>query len=175
MAAAAPIAAAAAVASAVVGAVSAVQQGKAAKAAANYNATLQEQQADLSRQTAAVEEQRQRLRAQRVMSAARASMGAAGVDLEGSPLMLMEESAADAEFDALAIRHAGETQAWRARAQAGLDRFEGKVASRRGYMAAGASILNGISSAASIYAPKTAPAGGTQPAGYVPLNGGAYG
>ncbi|WP_428247216.1 hypothetical protein [Ferrovibrio sp.] len=149
--------------------VTGAQQGK-------YNAAMAERQADETRAAAAVEEQRQRIRAQSVLSAQRARIAASGVDLEGSPLLAMEEGAANAEFDALAIRYSGSSQEARLRAQASLDRWSGQRALIGGILGAGATVAGGKSSIQRLYGPPApqTPAPSPQPKQNL-WSGGAYG
>lgn len=132
-------------------AASAVMQGVQAKNTANYNAKMADRQAEETRLTAAAEEDRQRARSTKVLSAMRTRIAASGVDLEGSPLLALEEGAANAEYDALAIRHAGSSQEARLRAQAALERSQGKAALFGGVMQAGATVLGGKSRIDALY------------------------
>jgi hypothetical protein len=105
--------------------------GKAAQASANYNAqsALVESQ---SRETA------QRAQAARQLGAMRAQIGKSGATSEGTPLMVLAESAANAEIDALNTRQTGQRQA-------DLYRAQGTNARRQGYLTAGASLLTSAS------------------------------
>lgn len=135
---------AAAVAGAGMSMMSSMQQGAAAQKQAAYNAALAERQADATRQAAAIEEQRQRDRTSSLLSTQRAAIGASGIDLEGSPLTVMEDTAAGAELDALMIRHSGSMAELKARAQAAADRQAGANALTQGYYGAGAGLLSGV-------------------------------
>jgi hypothetical protein len=70
--------------------------------------------------------------------------------MEGSPLMVQEENAAQAEFDALNLRYKGELQAWDFLNQANLYGLYGQSALRAGEVgsnlsnhAAGTTLLTG--------------------------------
>lgn len=108
-------------------AIGALQQGKAAQAAANYNAQSAEMEAQ-SREAA------QRAQATRQLGATRAAIGKSGATSEGTPLMVLAESAANAEIDALNTRLTGQRQA-------NLYRARGANARTQGYISAGASLL----------------------------------
>jgi cell wall-associated NlpC family hydrolase len=149
----------AAVAAAAVSAVAAVQQGQATSKMAKYNAQVMENQAVAERQKAALEEQRHRARTTKLLSTQRALIAKSGLDLEGSPLLVMEDTAAQSELDSLLIRYNGEMGANRAQSQAGLDRMRASSASTGGYLSAGASLLNGVSRMGSIYGPTAASSG----------------
>ena len=142
------VAAAAAAVSGIVGAVSAVSQGNAAADAAEFNAAVAENDAIATRQAAEFEEDRLRRRSKRVLASQRASFGASGVTAEGSPLLVMQDSAAEAEIDALAIRYSGSIQEARAKSQAAADRAEARAARRGGFARAGTSLLTGVSGVA---------------------------
>jgi hypothetical protein len=147
------IAAGAAVASTAVSAVGAIQQGKAAQASAKFNADMMSRNAQIARQQAAAEEEKHRRLTYMRQGAARAAYGASGVSIEGSPLDILEQSAAQEELDALNIRYRGEIGAQSAEGQADLSLMRGESAMSAGYMGAGSSILLGAARAGSIYAP----------------------
>ncbi len=95
-------------------AVGAIQQGQATKEQADFNAAIaernaqiSEQEADLARRGAAFEEAQLKRNLAHLRGAQAAAVGASGLSLEGSPLHIMAETAAEAELDALAIRFAG--------------------------------------------------------------------
>jgi hypothetical protein len=58
----------------------------------------------------------------------------------------MEDTATQAELDALAIRYGGEVGAARARSAAGLERMYGREKKTAGWIGAGTSLLTGMSS-----------------------------
>lgn len=124
-------------------ALGAMQSAQAQSNAAKYNAQLAERNAQISRQAAAADEERQRRAAYMQQGAARASYGAAGVDLEGSPLDILEQSALQAELDAQTIRWKGEVGAGGYEGEAGLNRSRASSAMTSGYMGAGSAILLG--------------------------------
>lgn len=138
-------------ASAGIGAVSAIQQGRLAGAAAETAAEQAERNAELARQNAKFEERRLRERlalvqGSQVAAAASQSLLATG----GSPLEVMARTAEDAEIDILAIKRAGEIAAQRQISQAAISRLEGAAARSAGTFRAGASLLTGTSSAISV-------------------------
>lgn len=107
----------------------ALSAGKAAQSAANYNA----QSALIEAQS---REAAQRASAARQLSATRATIGKSGATSEGTPLLVLAESAANAEIDALNTRQTGERQA-------SLYRAQGANARKAGYIQAGTSLLSG--------------------------------
>lgn len=124
-------------------ALGAMSSAQAQSNAAKYNAQLAERNAQISRQQAAAQEERQRRQAYLQRGAARAAYGAAGVDLEGSPLDILEQSALQAELDAQTIRWKGEVGAGGYEGEAGLNRARASSAMTSGYMGAGSAILMG--------------------------------
>lgn len=131
-------------AAALVSAYGAIQQGQAAQDQANYQATIQQQQADRERQIAAANEQDYRRQQSRLMASRRAILGGAGVDAgEGSTLLVSEDMASESELQALRIRNGGEVSATRLTQQAALTRMSGENAKTGGYSRAGASLLQG--------------------------------
>lgn len=128
-----------------ISAIGAIRAGQAQAAAANYNAQVAERNAFISRDQAAADEQRQRIQARRKLGAMRAAYGASGISLEGSPLDVLEDSAAEAELDALTIRYKGEIGAMGYEAEAGAQRARAQNAKTESYYNAGAALLTGAS------------------------------
>lgn len=144
-----------------VAAAGAIQQGRAAEAAAEsaqniaeYNAAVQEREAQAIRQKATFEQKRQAERAAKVKSALTARLAAAGG--LGAPVAadLAAEQAAELELENLLIGFKGEVGARRALSQAELDRLSGRVARRRGeakkqaaLFRAGTTLLTGFGTA----------------------------
>ena len=127
----------------VVSAVDSIQRGQSAKAAANYNARIAENNAIAARQAAAAEASRERDRAMRLLGAQRAAYGKGGVQMSGSALDVAGDTAAQAELDALTILYGGEARARASEADAAAQRFQGNAASRASYSQAGSSLLTG--------------------------------
>ncbi len=133
---------------AAVGAVGAISQSRAAANVADYNAKVAENDAIAVRQASQFEEQRVRERNQRLMASQKAAFGAAGVRAEGSPLMVLQSTAEDAEIDALAVRYSGSIQEARAKSEAAAARADGRAARTGGFFRAGTSLLTGASGVA---------------------------
>lgn len=138
----------AAAAAAVIGAVGSIAAGQAQASQAKYQSEVLHQQAVREQQEAASREDDYRRDAQRQMASRRAAMGASGINTgTGSPLLVSEDMAGEAEYQALRIRSGGELNATRLEQQAGLARMEGKNAVTGSYFRAGASLLSGAGSA----------------------------
>ena len=132
----------AAVAGAGLSAYSQIEQSKAQEKMSQYNAAVARQDAEAAREAAAYEELRHKDETGRLRGRMLALYGKSGVTMEGSPLEVMAESAAQAELDTLAIRRAGATAASRHEAQAQLDVIRGRSARRAGYYGAGTTLLS---------------------------------
>lgn len=158
-----------AAASAAMTAVSSIKQGQQAEASAKFNADMQNRNALIARQQAGAEEEKQRRLTYMRQGAANAAYGASGVAMEGSPLDILEQSAAQEELDALNIRYRGEIGAQSAEGQAELSRMRGSAAAQAGMMGAGSAILMGAAKAVSAYKGGT---GGGNPASGYPTDAG---
>lgn len=106
----------------------ALRQGEARYQAAEFNARVAEDNARIAKLQSAEEERRLRVQSRKELGRARASISASGVQLEGSPLEVLQESAANAELDALAIRHRGDLTQQAFRREAAIERFRGQNA-----------------------------------------------
>lgn len=160
-------------------AVGAVQSGQSQSQMARYNAEMTRQtseynaqvarqgaeaarrNAETIRQAGEAEAARQRQKGSDLLAQQRAAYGAAGVEFEGSPLLVMQETAARAEQDALAIRYnyqvkaaKEETEAWKMGSmadlaewqggrQANLQDYSGGQAATAGWLGGATSLLKG--------------------------------
>lgn len=111
------------------GALGAYQNGQAQSQAANYNAAA-------AASEAASRERAQREEAERRRGSIVAQLGKSGATVAGTPLMVLAESAANAEIDALNTRYGGAMQQ-------SLYGATGRNARRAGAIGAGASLLTG--------------------------------
>ena len=175
----------------VMSAVSSYQQGKNAERMAEYNAAVAENQAQwdeyyaaqqaqsarqqaewaeynayLAEQEAAVNKSKKERETERLISAQRARYGKSGVQLTGSPLEVIAETAIEGEYDALTLEYEGDVEAWNwrkkaltyeseataaeiegassaslNRARAGMNMLKGREAGRAGTTAAFSTIL----------------------------------
>lgn len=125
-------------------AIGAIQQGQAANSAAKYNAAVAGQRATAAKQQAAADMDKKRRDTVRRLGSIRAAYGASGVTLEGSPLDVLAESAANAELDVLTIKYKGDLEATGYGNEATLETARGQQARTAGYMGAGAALLTGV-------------------------------
>jgi hypothetical protein len=93
------------------GAMGAQAQGNAAAAAGQFNADIAGRNAGLAREAAAADATIQERQSRMQMGAIRAAYGASGVTAAGSPLDVLEMSAANADRDHKAILYKGELKA----------------------------------------------------------------
>lgn len=124
-------------------AVGAIRQASAESNAAKFNAQVAENNARIARQNAVENAARQRRENQRRLGAIRAGFGASGISLEGTPLDVLEDSAAEAELDALTIEHQGALEAAGFSSSAALSRTRARSAKQAGFVKAGTALLTG--------------------------------
>lgn len=120
-----------------------LREGAIAQQVGEFNAQSAENNAKMSEYQSREEERRLRVQAKKDIGDARAQIGASGVQLEGSPLDVLQKSASDAELDALTLRHAGAVRAQSFRSQAGLERAQGRNARIGSYLSASGNLLRG--------------------------------
>lgn len=153
--------AATAATSSALGIAGAISSGNAASAnaesaanAADYNAEVDRQRATVAYQQGNANEEAQRRQAAQVLGRQRAATAQAGLDLaSGSALDLYQQSATNAELDALNIRYGADLQARGAQQQGVLDemsasqqRMNASSALTGGYLNAGAAALSSYGS-----------------------------
>lgn len=121
------------------GAVSQIQQGRAARQAgadadaiAERNALLAERQADAEVQAAAAEALKQERQGRALKGKQVAGFAKAGVLARGTPLAVLVETAENLEHDRLTILREGAISASQRRGEADILRLEGAAAKRRG-------------------------------------------
>lgn len=131
--------------SAAVTAVGQIRQAQATSAAANYTAQVADRNALVARQQSEADAHRQRAVSARRLGSIRAAYGASGVTMEGTPLDLLEDSAAQAELDAITTRYKGEVAAIGYEGEAQLARFRAKQARREGNLSAATTLLGAAS------------------------------
>ena len=138
-------------ASTAVSAVSTIQQGKAQRKAAEYNAQVNEQNAIAAKNKAKYDESIHRERIKRLLSSQKAAIGASGLNLSGSPLLATLDTAEKGELDALAIRYGGTVAANKYKSAAGAYRMKGKSAQTTSYYNAGTTLLSGANRAYNLH------------------------
>lgn len=138
-------------ASAAVSAVGAIRSGNMQKAAADREATLTQQQADVAMRDGLAEDERARVQMRQQLGMQLAASAEAGGGLNSDQL---RQSIYDAEMDSAAIRYGVASKAQALRDQASVTRFQGRQARTAGYLNAAGTLLNAASSAAAYGAKK---------------------
>lgn len=128
------------------GAIGSAEKAKGEAAAAEYNQSIQNRQAKASIAQAAETERRVRVGGEKALGGIRAAVGASGINMEGSALDVLEESATNVEMDALTARHEGAMKAWAYREGAALEGMKADNARTAGNWGVASSILGGASS-----------------------------
>lgn len=131
---------------------SSYQQGKSQEAWNNYNAQLEDQNAQTAARDAAISANQTRRQNARVLGRQRAAFAANGVvEDTGSPLLVESEQAGYLEMGALEVERQGNMEAGRHRQEAVLDRMKGSIAMQAGKMEATGTVLSGLSTATNQY------------------------
>lgn len=124
-----------------------MQMGAAGKQAAEYNARIAEQNAVLARQQAAEDERKFRSAMRTHIGDQRAAIGASGIQLEGSPMEVLQDTAARAEEDALNIRRQGDLKAYGFQSEAALQRYQGEAGMTGAMFGAAGTLLSAAGNA----------------------------
>lgn len=127
----------------IVSAFSAQQQGAAAQQNAQLQAELFRREAEQRRQGSEADAEAFRKRQNRLLGTFRARQGASGVTMEGTPLMVEEDIASEAELQRLRILHGGQADESRLLTQAALQQGAGAQLRRQGNLRAGSLLLKG--------------------------------
>lgn len=132
------------IAGSVMSAVGALQQGQAAKSAAEYNATISTQNAGIARQNAADKARQADRETYLRLGSIRANQGASGgASGEGSVLDVIGDVAAQSELERQQIVYQGELQARGFTNDATLETFSGETKQSTSYWKAGSELLSG--------------------------------
>lgn len=128
------------------------KQGKAAQAAAKFNAQIAEQNAQIAREQARQQVQQHDREQYLRLGKIRAAQGkAGGVADEGSVLDLLGDTAAQGEIARQDIVYRGELSARGYTNTAAVERFEGKAARSQSYLRAGSELLTGAVTTGSLF------------------------
>lgn len=136
------------VAATAVSAVGAVRASQAQAAAANYNAQLAEQNAQVATAQGAAAAEAHDRDTRRKIGSAIASYGASGVQVDtGSPTDVLADSARAASLDNLTIKYNAKLRAMGLQAQAELSRTNADNSLQAGQINATSAVLSGASKA----------------------------
>jgi hypothetical protein len=126
-----------------------IQQGKAQKQIADYNAKVARNNAIAARQQAQFEADRIRDKARRLAGSQRAAFSKSGIELSGSVNDVMFDSAIELELDALSAIYKGEVAGNNQTAQAEIFKMRGDAAKTGSQLAAAGTAIGGIGDAGS--------------------------
>jgi len=129
----------------IVGAGGMIYSGMAEGQAAGERAKIARQQAAAAKVRSAEEERQSRERYQRLMGTQRALYGKAGVRMEGSPLLVLAETAREAEREAEYIRKWGHVEAGQRQSEAEMEKKAATTSRWGGLMGGGTTLLTGYS------------------------------
>lgn len=137
---------AASVAGTVVSAWSSIEAGKQQQKAAEYNAAQQFILGIQEKARRELEARRHREQALRLLSRQKSLYLKAGVAMEGTPLEVIGQTAAEAEMDALIIEKTGQGEYLERLAKMGMFQEMGAGYEYAGYLKAGTTLLTGAAS-----------------------------
>lgn len=121
----------------------AIQQGRAAQTAATYNATVDQQNAQIATQDAWLQAQQQDRINRQNIGAIQAANGASGLTPASSVFDVLGDAAAQGELQKQDIIYQGQLQARGYNNTAQLDLLQGRNAQTRSQMQAGTDLLSG--------------------------------
>ncbi len=129
-------------------AVGSIRQGNTAKKSADYNAMMDDYNANYSKQKAVLDEKLLRDDEARIKGAARAIMGSSGfVTDTGTNADIMDDMARSFAIDASVIRTQGKVEQNYYKNSAAITRYQGRQARTGGYINAFSTMLTGGSKA----------------------------
>lgn len=133
------------VGSTLLGAVGAIQQGQAAKDAAEYNAQVQEQQSKIAQDQGAAKATEIAARTKQRLAGARAGSIQNGLELDGSVTDVLDTVRKQGALDELTALYDSNLRAQGLRQSAAAERAKGSNAVAASYLGAGTSLLTGFS------------------------------
>ena len=123
---------------------SSYQQAEYRRGVGKYNEAVGKQEAEQARREAEISANEKRQEGKRAMSRQRALYAKSGVSLSSkSPLMVLEETLAESEHDALLETYFGESKARGFESRGAMLSAEGEAGYSRGMWDAGGSLLKG--------------------------------
>lgn len=134
-------------ASAAIGAVGAISSARSQKAASDYNAKLNENNAKIAQDQAAAKASELSVRNRQKLAAVRAGSAENGLEISGSVTDVLDTVAKQGALDQLTAIYEGTTRAMGFRNSANLDRMRGKSAMTEGAVESFTSIFDGFSRA----------------------------
>lgn len=124
-----------------ISAYSSYREGQDAAEASRYNAEISRQNASMVEASGALDAARQRKQVSRLIGTQKALYGGAGVELTGSPLDVMINTAAEGELDAQIIEYNTKVKSMGMMSQAAYDEKLAGIYERSGIFKAGSTLL----------------------------------
>jgi len=125
---------------------------KQAKATAEFNAQVAENEAVILRRAKVDDEKNMRDQSERIIASANVATAASGVEMSGSPLQAAADSYFNTNMDALKIQYAGDIEATAKASEAALARATGRAKASAYKLASYQSLLAGGTQAATLVA-----------------------
>jgi len=122
---------------------SAIQAGRERESAAKYNAEMEFIQGIKEKAARQLEERKHREKTQRLLARQKSLYLKAGVAMEGTPLEVIGQTAAEAEIDAMIIEAGGQAAYLERLGRMGMFRELGESYRQAGYLRAGTTLLTG--------------------------------
>ena len=142
-------------ASAVIGAAGAIMQGRAAKANADYNAKVKQNQAESEFLEAKEQASRTRANNKKLLARNLAIRASQGISItSGSSLLVDQETASALELKALEDTRSQDNRSRRLNSEAQVLKAQGKAAVKQSYFEAGASLIGGAAGVMNAMPPK---------------------
>jgi len=129
----------------------AYSEGQDAAEASRYNAEISRQEATLAEASGALDASRQRKQVSRLIGTQKAGYAGAGVELTGSPLDVMINTANEGELDAQIIEYNAKVRSMGAMSQANYDEKLAGIYERSGVFKAGSTLLTSASNIGTNY------------------------
>lgn len=131
--------------SAAVSAMGAMAQGNAQAGMAKYNEDVQQQNAETAKSVAATQAGQQQLQTRDQIAQQEAAYAGAGLDMNGTPLLVMQQTARQGALKSALTQWQGATAANADMNQAALDSYQGQQASTSSMLQAGTTLLTSAS------------------------------
>ena len=143
-------------AAAVVSAVGAIKSGQDQSAAMEYNARLEQEKAQAAQQQASAQAAIVDQANRRKLGQTAAAYGAAGVEMQGTPLEVMSDQATTGEMNRQLTLYAGTINSNMAMGQSALDSAQASMVQSSSYLSGASSLLGGAGKAmGGLYTPKS--------------------
>lgn len=128
-----------------ISAIGAIQSANSQAAAAEYNKDVAKRNRTMALGETRLAIEDKQLENRRQMGSIRAAYGSSGLQLDGSPLDVLEDTAVEQAYDVSKIKYQGRVKAAGYAEQAALFKAEAKSAKTAGMIGAASAIIGGVS------------------------------